>query len=210
MACCWCFCTQPILPVSGKLPDPHLARPRTLPNGLLSGGIGLRIMSVLVFRKGRPVEKILARFRYLRNTEAIFAIGFPPLFLYFWSGSAVPVNLPLRLLALALVCFVLAQGALFWHLKLQSVATRKELPNSFRSLFLAFKFTNLFLFAVFIAWASQYFGNASTSDLWWSGGIFVFAVLEHINYYHYQLMYDTAGAWKALSQNRRLRRAALS
>ena len=47
------------------------------------------------------------------------------------------------------------------------------------------------------------------TDLWWSCGLLTFAVLEHINYYHYQLMYDTRGAFDYVRRNGRLRKAAL-
>ncbi len=52
--------------------------------------------------------------------------------------------------------------------------------------------------------------GAAVSDIGWSGGLLVFAVLEHINYYSYQLMYDTSEAIDGLWRNRRLRKAALA
>ena len=58
--------------------------------------------------------------------------------------------------------------------------------------------------AVFIALA-----DGASADLWWSCGVLAFAVLEHINYYHYQLMYDTRGAFDYVRRNGRLRKAAL-
>ena len=51
--------------------------------------------------------------------------------------------------------------------------------------------------------------EATKADLAWAYGLLAFAVLEHVNYYHYQLMYDTRAAFASLRRNGRLRKAAL-
>jgi len=47
------------------------------------------------------------------------------------------------------------------------------------------------------------------ADMQWTVGLLLGAVLEQINYYHYQLMYDTRTAFEHLWRQRRLRKAAL-
>jgi hypothetical protein len=49
----------------------------------------------------------------------------------------------------------------------------------------------------------------SDTDLRWTVGLLLGALLEHINYYHYQLMYDTRAAFDHLRRHGRLRKAAL-
>lgn len=50
---------------------------------------------------------------------------------------------------------------------------------------------------------------ATAGNLSWSYGLLTFVMAEHINYYHYQLMYDTSAAFAYLRRNGRLRKAAL-
>ena len=58
---------------------------------------------------------------------------------------------------------------------------------------------------VLLLW--QYFSVANCA---WMVGLWVFAVLEHINYFEYQLMHDTKNDWAYLVRNKRLKRAILS
>ncbi|MNL80966.1 hypothetical protein D3C87_2079490 [compost metagenome] len=65
-------------------------------------------------------------------------------------------------------------------------------------------------FVSFVAFfAARSSAGTPLADLAWSYGLLAFAVLEHINYYHYQLMYDTRAALASLRRNGRLRKAAL-
>jgi hypothetical protein len=41
-------------------------------------------------------------------------------------------------------------------------------------------------------------------------GLYTLAVLEQINYYHYQLMYDYPPDWRYLVENKRLKRSSLN
>lgn len=70
--------------------------------------------------------------------------------------------------------------------------------------------SNLVLFgAVALGFIAQIASAGWDIQLAWPFGIFLFAVLEHINYYHYQLMYDTSASVHYVLRNRRLRKAAL-
>ncbi|PHV04926.1 hypothetical protein CSQ96_23355 [Janthinobacterium sp. BJB412] len=109
-----------------------------------------------------------------------------------------------------LVSYILLQGVLYWHLKLQSVVRRQPLPVYFQPLYRFFKYSNYLIMAAVAAFIAA-MNNATTSpaDLAWSYGLLALAVLEQINYYHYQLMYDTRAAFAYLRRNGRLRKAAL-
>lgn len=60
--------------------------------------------------------------------------------------------------------------------------------------------------ALWLAWREDVLSRA---DLGWSACLLGGAVLEQINYFHYQLMVDTRAAFGYLGRNKRLRKAAL-
>jgi hypothetical protein len=156
------------------------------------------------------MQSIPARMKYLRNAEACCSLALPALFCFAWQRSGDPVAWTMRGAALMLVSYILAQGGLYWHLKLQSVLRRQPLPAYFQPLYRFFKYSNQAVIAAVAAFiAVTHDVAASDADLKWSLGLLAFAVLEQINYYHYQLMYDTRAAFAYLRRNGRLRRAAL-
>jgi hypothetical protein len=150
------------------------------------------------------------RFNYLRGVEAAAVVILPVLFIRDWRKSPDSVHWPLGIMALALVSYLLLQGAIYWHLKHRALAGSTGLPAFFGTLFKAFKVSNVCLLGLgALGFIAQIMGAGWDARLAWPLGIFIFAVLEHINYYHYQLMYDTTNAWRYLHRNRRLRKAAL-
>lgn len=150
-----------------------------------------------------------ARLRYLRNAEAFCSVALPVLLCFNWQQSATPVAWAMRLPALALVSFLLLQGVLYWHLKLDSVVRRQPLPAYFQPLYRVLKQANLPLVVAVAGFVAVTSAAATKADLAWACGLLAFAVLEHVNYYHYQLMYDTRAAFASLRRNGRLRKAAL-
>ncbi|MER7128156.1 hypothetical protein ABT338_04230, partial [Streptosporangium saharense] len=53
-------------------------------------------------------------------------------------------------------------------------------------------------------------GGASGTQVWPGPALWVFAVLEHVNYFHVQLMHDTRADLARLVRTRRLRRSHLA
>lgn len=156
------------------------------------------------------MHKLNNRFNYLRGMEALAVVVLPIIFILDWRKSATGVHWPLGLAALLSVSYLLAQGSLYWQLKHSALSASAPLPSYFGKLFNAFKASNLALFgAVALAFTAQIVTAGWNAQLAWPLGIFLFAVLEHINYYHYQLMYDTSAAVRYVLRNRRLRKAAL-
>lgn len=156
------------------------------------------------------MQNLPARMRYLRNAEAFCALALPAIFCFDWQKSGDPVAWTMRGAALVLVSYILAQGGLYWHFKLRSLTLRQPLPAYFLPLYRFFKWSNYAVIATVAALiVSSNDAAASDADLKWSYGLLAFAVLEQINYYHYQLMYDTRAAFNYLRRNGRLRRAAL-
>lgn len=158
----------------------------------------------------QDVAVLAGRLRYLRNAEALIAIALPAALIVNWTSSGQAIAWLPRLAGLALVSALLLQGALYWHLKLASVTTRTDLPSWFARIFTHFRRANLIAFAVVAtglvvaaAW------GARRADLGWSAALLGFAMLEHVNYYRWQLMYDNGKDLRALWRRRKPRRAAL-
>lgn len=133
-------------------------------------------------------------------------------FLWSWSTSEGDVGWALRLAALFPLYYVLGQGSLYWHLKLRSMSERAPLPAWFAALFRFFKWSNAFALGAPLAFlvVAAYLGGASGSDIAWSAGLLMFATLEFVNYYAWQLMHDNANDLAYLWKYRRLRRAPLA
>ncbi|MPQ57782.1 hypothetical protein [Duganella sp. FT27W] len=156
------------------------------------------------------MHKLSNRFNYLRGMEALAAIVLPIIFILDWRKSVTGGHWPLGLSALFSVSYLLLQGALYWQLKHRALSASAPLPRYFDRLFSGFKVSNLMLFcAVALGFITQLASAGWNIQLAWPLGIFLFAVLEHINYYHYQLMYDTFASVRYVLRNRRLRKAAL-
>ena len=150
------------------------------------------------------------RLKYMRWVEAASAFVLPLLFWNNWYRRSGHFAWELRIASLVVVSYILLQGALYWHLKIRSIDARLPLPAWFWPLFKGFKWSNVVaMLAVLAGLIAGSLGAASRVDLAWAWGLLAFALLEHINYYHYQLMYDTRAIFANLRQNGRLRRAAL-
>lgn len=154
------------------------------------------------------MQKIPNRMKYLRNAETFCAVALPAMICYHWQKSPALVAWEIRVAALALVSYLLLQGAGYWQLKLKAVVQRQSLPAFFHPLYRFFQYSNVVLIAC-VAAAIAMHDAATQTDLLWACGLLTFALAEHINYYHYQLMYDTSAAFAYLRRNGRLRKAAL-
>lgn len=157
------------------------------------------------------MSDLSGRLRYLRNAEAFFAVALPAALIVAWTDAGRPIAWPWRAAGLALVSALLLQGALYWHLKLAAMAAGSAMPPWFAALYTTLRRANLVAFAVYatalaVAWSA----GVPRVDLGWSAALLGFAVLEHVNYYHWQLMYDSGDAFRAAWRRRGLRRAALA
>lgn len=156
------------------------------------------------------MQAIHARMKYLRNAEAFCAFLLPLVFCWDWRKSETPVAWDVRLAATVLMSYILLQGALYWHLKLQTFTQHQSLPAWFQQLYTAFKYSNMIAIAAVLALVSSRSAAVTGADLGWAGCVLALVVAEQINYYHYQLMYDTRNALTYLRRNGRLREAALA
>ncbi|MFI6515288.1 hypothetical protein ACIBF1_06955 [Spirillospora sp. NPDC050679] len=131
-----------------------------------------------------------------------------PLQAVIWFGlGGVPVT-AVNVVGFTLFALLLLEGAGYWAAKLQQV-TQPGLRLRGVGAFAMARRGNLVLLAaglLFAGWAGAVDPGAGT----WPGLVFaIVAVLEHINYFHVQLMYDTAADLHSL-RTHGLRRAHLA
>ena len=155
------------------------------------------------------MQTLQSRMKYLRQAELMFGVALPVLFYYYWQQSGEPVAWAMRAAALGVISYILLQGALYWHLKLQTVAQRQSWPTYFQPLYRFFRYSNLLAIIAVAGFLAVKGGGTASTDLAWSWGLLAFAVLEQVNYYHWQLMYDTRAGFAYVQRNGRLRKAAL-
>jgi len=158
-------------------------------------------------------QKLLNRLRYLWTGE-LFASFFLPAVVAF---EARILDQPMGLLSIysaALVAWLLWQGAAYWRLKLQAVRRDSAVAARHLRWFAALKRINWALIGLLPVLAATRAlagaGFRSSLDVVAGLGFYTLALLEQVNYYHYQLMYDYAPDWRYLLEHRRLKRSSLS
>jgi len=133
-------------------------------------------------------QNLVRRLLYLRNWE-FFNIFFLPACLWFILRTLQIQNWFPYAVGMALICFILMQGMVYWHLKLQTVRDGKPLPSHFRRWFLLFRRLDAFLLCGYVLLALLGMALPALGFRISLGAVlvFVFAVLEFVNYYFYQL-----------------------
>ncbi len=155
---------------------------------------------------------LIKRLRYLWTGE-LFNVLFLPavaIFVARMLGQAMGL---FAIYSAALVVWLLLQGTAYWLLKLRAVKTDSDLERKHLRWFAAFKRLNWALIALLPALlAIKALGGTpfrSSVDIVIGLGFYVLAVLEQVNYYHYQLMYDYRSDLRRLGREKRLKRSSL-
>ncbi|MGG3805434.1 general stress protein [Metabacillus fastidiosus] len=158
------------------------------------------------------------RFHYLFTGESFAVIMF--IFLSFLLNKVYP---SLKLYSLYsfwcsffLLEFLLVQGSIYWYSKWNRL--RKEnisvTPVRVVQWLVRIKRWNIWLIIVipvsFIIDFFTYYPSFPTGGLSIAGFIYIFAILEYINYFHIQLSYDNPADIKYLLKHKRLKQACLS
>ena len=115
----------------------------------------------------------------------------------------------------ALLCsWLLWQGAAYWFAKLRALRSREPFRPRLLAVYAALQRANWALLALApLAWVgAALLGAPPRLDLGGVVGILLYllAVLEQINYYHWQLMYDNRADLAYLREHRRLKRGAIA
>lgn len=113
-------------------------------------------------------------------------------------------------LGLFAVALFLVEGTLFWWLKWRAIR-HLPVPTASRYAGLHDRVVRLNLVvlaatAIGIAWLATATPPARTADVWCGAGAWLFAVAEHVNYFHWQLMHQKGADFRWLARHRRLKR----
>jgi hypothetical protein len=156
-------------------------------------------------------QHVMRRLRYLRNWEFL-NIFLLPAYLYSVLTLLKVKNWQPYALAMGLICFILAQGVFYWHLKLQAIDKNTiSLPAFFYPIFSFFKWANLLLLLTYpvLLVYSRMEPSLDFRVSIWSNLLFLFGVLEYVNYYYYQLSHDNLNDIRYLFQHRKLRKSPI-
>jgi hypothetical protein len=158
-------------------------------------------------------KKIIERLKWYYPTERNFAFAFSALLIYLAIGYPIRSSLFL-LYGLFTMIVVLFQGQHYWLLKLRKLEGIYFGEPAHLALFRSCQWINWLLIALIpVAFYLQLYLNdeSQSQDIYigWALAANGFAVLEHINYYYYQLMIDTKSDWQYLIRYKRLKVSSL-
>jgi hypothetical protein len=159
-----------------------------------------------------PRSPLARRLRSLRNWEALNVLLLPALLAGGWITRQSDVSWGVRLPPLLLVSAVLAQGAVYWHIKLRSIGDGRAFPGWFCGFYRTLRALlclGLAGYALHL-WSMVRGDVVSGWDVAWSLGLLGFSVLEYANYFWLQLKHDSSADLRYLHRHRRLRPAPLA
>ncbi|GLX01906.1 hypothetical protein Misp02_59920 [Microtetraspora sp. NBRC 16547] len=128
---------------------------------------------------------------------ALLEMGNIPFQALVWFGL---VGLPVttaNFVGFALVAVLLTQGALYWAAKLRQLRKPGVLPGA--QAFLIARVTDVPLLVTGLTITAGAVVADPGRDSWPGLAFALFAVLEYINYFHVQLMHDTAADLRSLA-----------
>ena len=126
----------------------------------------------------------------------------------FFGAFDVPATAP-NLVGYGLMALVLLEGAGYWAAKHRQVRTGAASPPAITTFRRLRRINVVALAAGAIVIVVASWRDPGTRS--WPGvGFWAFALAEHVNYFHVQLMHDTAADVRRLLRTRRLRRSHLA
>lgn len=157
-------------------------------------------------------RRLIRRLRYLWTFELFDSFLFPAIVLWMSWYLQQPVGI-FAIYSTGLVTFLLWQGAAYWWLRLRAHKTRSPIPRGYLAWFRILRAVNWGLIALLPLTLAIVGGLGlmvqSRLNLVAGAALYALAVLEQVNYYHYQLMYDYGPDWRYLVEHRRLKRSSL-
>ena len=156
------------------------------------------------------------RYRYLWAGEALSAIIFVVLLVASAAREGTWVNWIARAYGVGIVVWILVQAVVFWRWKSRLLAQgQRTLPAEVVLRFRFFKYLNWILIAAFpfvvlVEWlvAGR---RISPLDIGLGMLFLLGAIVEQINYYHYQLMYfDSRYDWRYIKLHKRFRLGSIA
>lgn len=160
-------------------------------------------------------KRLIERLRWYYPMEKFHAfVTFPGLLIY--SIFSLPIQSIIFLSYGLIICTaILYQGQHYWKLKLKRLKGEQYDNEGNIRFFLSSKKINRILIALIpvfflIQLSLQNWSIWGNEMLFWGILANAFAVLEHINYYHTQLMIDNPQDLKYVIRNRKLKKASLA
>ncbi|MDX1902671.1 MAG: hypothetical protein SFU27_00820 [Thermonemataceae bacterium] len=157
--------------------------------------------------------KLIKRLQWYYPTERFNAYLFTSVIVY------VAYNYPLShsiflIYGLVLMTFILFQGQHYWKLKLYRLTNKSFNEERNLKLFRITKKLNVLLIILIpivfaLQWTINKEKNAENELLLWGILANLVGMLEHINYYHRQLMIDNLADLKYLIRHKKLKIASL-
>jgi hypothetical protein len=160
-----------------------------------------------------PRKRLIKRLSWYAKVEGMNVVMFLGILLYLHI-QFISLHLVFLSYGLILMCFILAQGTWYWRKKRMVLEGKSESHLDILKKFRILKRYNIYgmifmPFVLILQWfiSGQHF--VPEQLLGWAIFANIFAVLEHINYYHTQLMYDNRHDINFLLKNRSLKKASL-
>ncbi|CAM4062035.1 hypothetical protein GCM10009799_40910 [Nocardiopsis rhodophaea] len=148
----------------------------------------------------------LDRMRTLALLEWLNALVIFPVAAWVWHMPVTGANLT----GFALLALILVEGGAYWWLKYRHLRMGRQLPAGL-TVFRYLRTANVALLAAGAAVIGAGFAiGGPWTHVWPGAGLWAFALLEHINYFHIQLSHDTRADITRLLRTRRLHRSHLA
>lgn len=159
-------------------------------------------------------DALRRRYTYLWTGETLSSVLFVALLLWLASRDGVWQHWIARSYSLAVVVLILGQGIAWWRLKLRLLDRgQRQAPAPALASFRRWRRINWWLIGAYplvvVAGALLTGRPLLSFDSWIGLAILSGALLEQINYYYWQLMYDSPYDWAFLRAHRRLRRGSI-
>lgn len=160
-------------------------------------------------------DKLRRRYQSLWTGEAFSALLFVAFLLWFAYQDGVWQRWVARSYSVGVVILILLQGIVWWRVKLRVLQHhQRQMPMHILRAFRWWRRVNWICigsFPLVVLIATQLTAQPLFSPDTWLGLLFLGgAVLEQINYYYVQLMYDSAYDWAYLRTHQRLRRGTIA
>ncbi|WP_067962385.1 hypothetical protein [Nocardiopsis trehalosi] len=145
----------------------------------------------------------------LRTLAVLELVNIPLIGVALYAMLGMPASAA-NTVGYALVALLLAEGAAYWWLKVRQLRSRAALPEGLGALRVLRAANPVLLAAGAAVVAGAAVGGAPATHVWPGAGLWAFAVLEHVNYFHVQLSHQTRADLARLWRTRRLHRSHLS
>ena len=160
-------------------------------------------------------EALRRRYTYLWTGEAVAASVGAALLLWFAAQDGMWQHWIARTYSAGVVILILGQGVVWWRWKLYILQrNQRHLPAPLLTLFEFWRRVNWLLISAFplvVIIVPPLVGQPlGATDTWLGLLMLGGAVLEQVNYYYVQLMYDSTYDWTYLYTHRHLRRGTIA